>query len=173
MAAHDSPFTIRTHRPGDMCMIAHRFSAEFCAPPWNYDERFEALLGRSIADFLDHFHPARDRCWIAERDGVFMGCVALVQDRDDVRAAKLRLLFTDDKARGTGVGTALLNVLVAFATEAVYESVSLWTQAALLGARRLYQRAGFEVVETEEHDLWGPKIMGEIWRLELKDAGPN
>jgi GNAT superfamily N-acetyltransferase len=170
MTRNTRPFNIRTHRPGDMSMIAYRFSSEFGAAPWNFDHNFEVLLNRTVADFLENFHPGRERCWIAEKDGEFMGCIALAQDPDDVHAAKLRLLFTDSKARGLGVCTALVTDCVAFAKEVGYHTITLWTGAKLEGARRLYARAGFELIKAEEQDDWGHKVVGEIWKMTLEES---
>jgi hypothetical protein len=38
-------------------------------------ETFEALVGRTAAGFIEKFDAARERCWIAERDGAIVGVV--------------------------------------------------------------------------------------------------
>lgn len=130
----------------------------------NFDQRFEALVSRIAADFLDGFDASRERCWIAERGDVFMGCVMVVRDAERGEdAAKLRLLLVDETARGEGVGTELVRRCVAFAREVGYKSIGLWTQSDLKGARRIYKKEGFVLDKTDRHASWGPELVGEHW----------
>ncbi|RBR20076.1 uncharacterized protein FIESC28_05355 [Fusarium coffeatum] len=165
---YDKPtksFTLRTHQPGDMDYITHRHGAIY-AKEYNFDYRFESLISRITADFLDNFNPALERCWIAEKDGEFLGSIMLVQDKKP-KTAKLRLLLVEESARGLGVGTALIQACIDFAREVGYEGIDLWTQSKLEGARRLYAKAGFEMVETQAHCDWGVDVMGEFWTMKL------
>ena len=66
-----------------------------------WDERFEALVAKIAARFIERFDPARERCWIAERDGERVGSVFVVKRTPSV--AQLRLLLVDDAGIEIGV----------------------------------------------------------------------
>lgn len=117
----------------------------------------------------------RSGCWIAEiAENRFLGCVVLVKDRDggaaDDAVAKLRLLLVEPGARRLGVGKMLVAQCVAFAREAGYRRVVLWTQGVLVPARGMYEAAGFRMLKTEEHESFGAKVVGEFWELVLDEA---
>ena len=160
-----APCVLRPHQPGDMGWVVHRHGALY-AREWGYDYSFEALVARIAADFLDHLDPARERCWIAEKDGEIVGSVFLVKKSKTV--ARLRLLLVEPQARGLGIGQRLVNECIRFAREAGYRKITLWTQSELDAARGLYQRAGFRCVKKHRHDSFGKKgLVAETWELKL------
>nr|MDJ0948866.1 MarR family winged helix-turn-helix transcriptional regulator [Alphaproteobacteria bacterium] len=69
-----APFVLRPHRPGDLGWIVHRHAVLY-AEEYGWSGEFEALVARVAADFIDRFKPAREQCWIAERDGEIVGSV--------------------------------------------------------------------------------------------------
>ncbi|KAM0082341.1 hypothetical protein ACKRZS_005500 [Fusarium odoratissimum] len=162
-------FILRSHRPGDMGYITYRHG-EIYAKEHGYDARFESLVSRITAEFLDNLQPNLDRCWIAEKDGVFLGCIMLVHDKKP-KTAKLRLFLVEESARGFGVGTGLIQECIKFAREAGYAYIDLWTESNLEGARRLYSRAGFNMVRTENYDDWGVELcFAKLWWVRLSTS---
>ena len=157
-------FILRSHRPGDMGWVTQRHGTLY-AEEYGLNDRMESYVAEVVARFLREYDPAREHCWIAEQDGVPVGSVFLVKESDDV--ARLRLLIVDPRARGLGVGRRLVDECVRFARQAGYREITLWTHSILTAARRIYAATGFEIVETEEHDEFGPILTGETWTLRL------
>lgn len=161
------PITIRNHRPGDMGFITSRHGVIY-SREHGYSEVFEAMVGNLTADFLLNYEPAVERCWVAESDDQFLGCIMLVKDRTVTGRAKLRCFLVEEAARGSGLGTELIRLCLEFAREAGYERIGLATDSHLSSARRLYSRFGFEISETKEHQDWGERRTGEIWEMKLR-----
>jgi GNAT superfamily N-acetyltransferase len=147
-----------------MGWIVHRHGVLYAAE-YGWDERFEALVAKSAAEFIQNFDPKRERCWVAERDGEIVGSVFLVRKTDEI--SQLRLLLVEPSARGLGIGTRLVDECVRFAQRVGYKKTMLWTHAGLVAARRIYERAGFHIVSAEPHNSFGHELVAEIWEREL------
>ena len=159
-----APWRIRTFRAGDLAMIAARQSILYA--PYGWGLPMEILQGEVTTAFLRDFKPGREQCWVAERAGQMAGAILLVDAGDNV--GQLRLLHVETWARGLGIGSALVETCVAFARDAGYDRIRLWTHTVLASARRIYEAAGFEIVSTEVHHEFGKPEQGEIWELALK-----
>lgn len=159
-------YILRNHRPGDMGWVVSR-QAVLYAQEYGWDQSYEALAARVIADFLEQYDARRDRCWIAERYGVPLGCVFLVHHPELEGTARLRLLHVEAIARGLGLGKALVGECLRFAKTAGYRRVTLWTQSILTTAHRIYRQEGFKLVREEPHHSFGADLIGQTWELDL------
>ena len=157
-------FVLRNPRPGDLGWIVQRHGALY-AQQYGWDESFEALVAHIVAEYAGDHDPRREAAWIAEVDGEPAGCVLCVRREEDV--AQLRLLLVDPRARGRGIGGRLIEECLRFAQRAGYARITLWTNDVLHEARRLYERAGFGLVESAPHHSFGHDLVEQTWARPL------
>jgi DNA-binding MarR family transcriptional regulator/N-acetylglutamate synthase-like GNAT family acetyltransferase len=163
--AAKAAITLRAHRPGDLGWVVERHGVLY-GQEYGWGALFEALVADIVAKFLRHFDAKREHCWIAERRGERVGSVFVV--KEDRTTAKLRLLLIEPQARGAGLGKRLVEECIAFARQAGYRKLVLWTHANLLAARAIYTKLGFHKVRSEPHRQFGVPVVGEYWELPLR-----
>lgn len=157
-------YLLRDPQPGDMGLVVQQQTAIYAREyGWNWE--FEALVAEIVAKYLREFDPTSERCWIAEKDGEVVGSVFVI--RHDDTTAKLRMLYVDASARGMGIGQRLVDECVRFARQVGYTRMLLWTVDILTDARKLYQKAGFELVEEESMVSFGKSLVSQTWARAL------
>ena len=156
--------TLRDHRPGDMSWITHR-QAILYNQEYGWNTEYEALIAEIMARFLRNFDPRYERCWVAECNCEIVGSVFCVRKSKTV--AQLRLLYVEPSTRGARIGSRLVNECIAFARARGYRKLTLWTNSVLHAARKIYERAGFQLVAEEKHHSFGKDLVGQNWDLKL------
>jgi DNA-binding MarR family transcriptional regulator/GNAT superfamily N-acetyltransferase len=155
---------LRAPLPGELGWVVQRNGALYAAE-YGWDETYEALVARIVADYAARADRKREAAWIAEAGGQPVGCVFCMRKSDEV--AQLRLLLVEPHARGMGIGERLIAECVTFARRSGYHEIVLWTNDVLAAARRIYERAGFELAGSAEHHSFGRDLVGQDWRLPL------
>jgi DNA-binding MarR family transcriptional regulator/GNAT superfamily N-acetyltransferase len=156
--------TLRGLGPGDLGWVVQRHGALYW-DEYRWDESFEALVARIVADYAAEKDPDRESAWIAEVDGARAGCIFCCKRDDDT--AQLRILLVEPWARGQGVGRRLVDECLGFARQAGYSKMVLWTNDVLVSARRIYETVGFKLAEEEHHHSFGHDLVGQYWELVL------
>jgi DNA-binding MarR family transcriptional regulator/GNAT superfamily N-acetyltransferase len=161
---------LRPPEPGDLGWVVQRHG-ELYAEEYGWNADFERLVARVVGEFAAGEPESVQRCWIATLDGRRAGSVFLMPDSPEV--ARLRLLLVEPWARGHGLGSRLIAACIQAAREAAYRTLTLWTNDVLNEARRLYQRAGFQLVKSERHRSFGKALVGQTWELALSSGPPR
>ncbi|HEV2451760.1 MAG TPA: helix-turn-helix domain-containing GNAT family N-acetyltransferase [Streptosporangiaceae bacterium] len=180
-------YLLRPPRAGDLGWVVQRHGAVY-AEEYGWDETFEHLVARIVADFASGHDPELEAAWIAEVAGEPAGCVFCVRQADgtsrgaisrasgttrhsaregEIPTAQLRLLLVEPWARGLGIGARLVEECLSFARSAGYQRMTLWTQDCLVDARRIYQRAGFRLAAEGRHHSFGHDLVEQTWTREL------
>jgi DNA-binding MarR family transcriptional regulator/GNAT superfamily N-acetyltransferase len=163
---------VRAHRIGDVGWAIERH-AQLYAEEFQWNEEFEALVAGLFARFASDHDSSKERFWVAELGGERVGCVFVVRNDEDPSVAQLRCLLVDPRGRGCGVGRRLVAECIEFARKAGYRRMILWTNDVLVSARRIYEAAGFSLVQEERHHSFGHDLVGQVWGLDLKSPRPS
>ncbi len=94
-----------------------------------------------------------------------VGSIAVVESSPE--EAQLRWLLLTPELRGKGVGRKLIEKAIFFAKESHYKYIFLWTTTDLEDAARLYEAAGFRVVEEVTREIWGKEVTEQKYEISL------
>lgn len=119
---------------------------------------FETKVARELCDFCERFDAQRDGMWLAMDGEVIEAAITIdgLHGRDG--GAHLRWFIASDRARGSGVGGALMRQAMQFCEAQDYRHVYLWTFEGLDAARSLYERYGFQLVHQSRGTQWGTEV---------------
>jgi DNA-binding MarR family transcriptional regulator/ribosomal protein S18 acetylase RimI-like enzyme len=163
--AGDQRIAIRAPRPGAIGHIIARHG-EIYVTELGYPAIFEHYVVQAFADFLAAWAPPRDRLFIAERAGRFVGSIASKGLPD--ATAQLRFLLVEADARGHGLGRRLVRSMIAHARRIGERRIVLDTASDLTAARALYAGHGFRLTaSTSGEPFLRRGVASERWELDL------
>lgn len=161
--------TIRALRPGDVGWVLERHGALY-AEEEGYDQGFEAVVVRILAEFLERGDP-RERGWIAVRgcgaSEERLGCIFVMAEPEVQATCRLRLVLVDPQARGTGLGQRMLDDALEWARAQGYARIVLWTHESHQAAGRLYARNGFVLRSSQPTRAFGQNVIDQTWDRDL------
>ena len=156
--------SIRTElRPGDiggiLSMHGRLYYKEF-----GYTGSFEMYVAQSLVEFVELYHPERNRIWVCEHRDRMIGTLVLL-DRGEV--AQLRYFLLEPEYRGFGLGSKLLDQFMECLHLCSYKSSYLWTTEQQLTAAKLYKRYGYELTEEKSSTAFGVSLIEQRYDLIL------
>jgi GNAT superfamily N-acetyltransferase len=137
---------------------------------WGFDISFETQVGRELCEFLSEFDKTRDGLWVARRNGMFAGAVAIDGRNAQSDGARLRWFIVAPVFQGHGIGNELIARAVAFCKKSNFSRVYLWTFEGLDSARHLYEKHDFKLSEQHDIDQWGQYLNEQKFELVLDDG---
>jgi len=154
-------------RPGDLGAVVRQHGILY-SRECGFDHTIEIYVARPLSAFAEK-PGEKQRIWIVENEGRFAGSVAIVAHSPE--EAQLRWLLLDPSVRGRGIGRHLVSNALAFAKEAGYRSVFLWTVHILPAAAHIYRSAGFTVTEENEVVQWGMSLREQRYEILFERSG--
>ena len=143
--------------------------AVFYNENWGFDASFETQVGSELSEFVSKFDGSRDGLWVATKDGIFAGSVAIDGQQAYTDGARLRWFIVAPEFQNAGIGRNLISQAVRFCRLKKFPKVYLWTFEGLDAARRLYEQENFILSETHDVDQWGRHIKEQKFELFLQD----
>jgi GNAT superfamily N-acetyltransferase len=146
--------------------------SEYYARDWGFGHLYESVVASDIGEFLKRYDDERDFVQLVLQAGEVKG--GIVIDSRDGKLAQIHWFILHDGLRGLGVGRKLMTSAMQFVQERGIPRVYLTTFDGLSAARRLYEEAGFKLVEEQLASTWGRTIkeqrfewtaasIGQLW----------
>ena len=134
---------------------------------WDFGLFFESKVATDLSEFLRRFNEERDGFWVAMRQNMIVGSIAIDGVDQDSKGAHLRWYIVAPENQGSGIGRILLEEAIKFCRKKRFSRVYLWTFAGLDVARHLYERFGFRLCEQQEGSQWGQVVTEQKFELTL------
>ncbi len=139
-------------KPGDLGWILYNHGVLY-ADEKGYDISFEKDIVVSMQEFMDHYIHGNANIWLAEKDDKIVGSIAAVPSND--RDVDLRWILVLPEARGSGIGTQLMEKMISYCQGNKWEKIHCRDVEKDSPGIPLYLEQGFETVSEEKLDKWG------------------
>ncbi|KAH8883938.1 hypothetical protein GQ53DRAFT_406233 [Thozetella sp. PMI_491] len=151
---------------------------DFYSGAVGWGAKFEEYLSSKLSGLMTRLSNPLNEAWCAiettaEGRERIIGTIYIDgESLGEEGVAHLRAYVMDDAARGLGLGRKLFDSAMQFVRDSGFRECRLWTMRSLVVARRLYEGAGFKLVNefyTEEmgNGIWS---MEYHWRREENQA---
>lgn len=132
------------------------------------DDYFESLtLDYAKEKWRTYFYSAGKKIWVVYSEDEFLGFTAGMKDESLADAWYLDSLHITEKARGKGIGTALIKTMMKYAVENGYSKMSVCIVKGNDTAGNLYKKLGANHLLDFEDDFCGTVSHSEklLWDM--------
>ncbi|KYG28120.1 GNAT family N-acetyltransferase [Alkalihalobacillus trypoxylicola] len=154
---------IRNYRLSDKDYIV-KSHYELYNQEFGYDLSFRDFVESKVNGFIKR-SDSNEMIFILEIDKKNSGSVSI--NKLNETTAQLGLFLVEPNARGTGFGRKLIETSINFCKEKGYKNIYLWTNSELQSARRIYEKFGFVLKESETKILSNKEVTEERWELDF------
>jgi GNAT superfamily N-acetyltransferase len=158
------------YEPGLLGRIGE-LHGRYYAAAWGSGAPFEVLVLRDVCDFIEGYDPEWDLVLAAYIGDTLVGSISVIGREHGPDGAQLRFFIVDPTYHGRGAGKALLARALAWCRERGFSKAFLWTVDGLPQSRRLYEKAGFQVVERCPDDRY--TVHRDNLKMELVLTAPG
>lgn len=134
---------------------------------WKFGLQFESKVAVELSEFLQRYNKNSDGMWVAAGADRIEGSIVVDGIHGASEGAHLRWFIVSDTLRKRGVGENLVRSAVEFCRVRGYPKIYLWTFEGLDSARRLYEKAGFQLIKQQRGDQWGTTVNEQYFECNL------
>ena len=145
-------FMIRPYQRGEEQYVAD-LHKKLYSEEYSWGPSFTDYAVKIALDFAKKEKSEKEELFVAETNGVLIGCVMLCET-DDAKIGQLRLFAVEKEYHRYGVGTALINTFMEKAKSVGYQKLVLWTASPLSAAIHHYEKIGFQITGAVENHTW-------------------
>ncbi len=103
-----------------------------------------AYADKNLERMYEHYQRDRAAYFVVVQDNKVIGCAGIAQlDNYEGNVCELQKMYFLPEARGTGMGSKMMNICLETARSFGYEQCYLETMPYMEAARKLYKRTGF------------------------------
>ena len=143
--------------PGSIGRVVEMLGTYY-ANNWNFGSFCETKEATELSESISRYDPEQDAFCSVVKDSRVEGSLTIDGIHAADEGAHLRWFIMSDDLRGQGFGERLINEAVAFCKIRNYPRTYLWTFAGLHAARKLYENAGFVLVQEQRGQQWGTEV---------------
>ena len=112
-----------------------------------------AYADKALDCMFENYNLPKATYFVVEENGEILGCAGIAQlEHYQGNVCELQKMYFLKSARGKGIGTLMLNACLDRAKEFGFEKVYLETMPYMKAAQKLYQKFGFEYIDSRMGD---------------------